>query len=491
MNIETQGFDGMPFGPKKLLTARELCSLFGLSKSFVYQHTMEGAKHPLPVVRIGERAVRFDPDKISTYIRSRERHRPNARLGSFDGVVRANRKGKYKLARRRFQNGSVKLRADRGPAYWQGFYREDIINEAGKTVRTRKSVILGSREDIPNEKVARQKLAVILNPINDVKHKPKKMMTFSAFIGKYRALKLANQKGTTVHGYETNIRVHYLPEFGDFELSDITPEDVQIFLNQKRLEGKAVQTLKNLKWGLSSIFESAIKHGYIKSNPAPRADLPPEEVKEPAKLPTGDQLTLLIDNLEEPYSTMVYLVAVSSIRPEEMVFKWTDLRAETRDLMVVRAMNQGKFHTPKYHRVNRPIRLTEADVQRLLRLKEQAKAQDEDWMFPNRIKKGKILKPGPIRHEHLLERRIQPVARKLGLPHITWRLLRHWGATQMIAAQVDIKAAQQRLGHSRPTTLLIHYAQVLGESADKAAGLLSGQLGYVIPAEFSVNPVEV
>jgi len=130
-------------------------------------------------------------------------------------------------------------------------------------------------------------------------------------------------------------------------------------------------------------------------------------------------------------------------------------------------------------------------VQRLLRLKEQAKAQDEDWMFPNRIKKGKILKPGPIRHEHLLERRIQPVARKLGLPHITWRLLRHWGATQMIAAQVDIKAAQQRLGHSRPTTLLIHYAQVLGESADKAAGLLSGQLGYVIPAEFSVNPVEV
>ncbi len=55
--------------------------------------------------------------------------------------------------------------------------------------------------------------------------------------------------------------------------------------------------------------------------------------------------------------------------------------------------------------------------------------------------------------------------------------LRHWGATQMVAAKVDIKAAQQHLGHSRPTTLLIHYAQVLDESADKAAGLLSGKLG--------------
>jgi hypothetical protein len=54
---------------------------------------------------------------------------------------------------------------DRGPAYWQGFYREDIISEAGKTIRARKSVILGSLKDIPNEKVAKQKLAVILTQL--------------------------------------------------------------------------------------------------------------------------------------------------------------------------------------------------------------------------------------------------------------------------------------------------------------------------------------
>src|SRR5260370_31558495 len=100
--------------------------------------------------------------------------------------------------------------------------------------------------------------------------------------------------------------------------------------------------------------------------------------------------------------------------------------------MVVRAMNQGKFHTPKYHRANRPIRLTEADVQRLLRLKDQAKAQDDDWMFPNRIRKGRTLKPGPIRYEHLLEPKIKPVPTRLGLPHITWHLLRPRGPVPMI-----------------------------------------------------------
>jgi len=120
------------------------------------------------------------------------------------------------------------LREDRGPAYWQGFYREDVVNEAGKTVRKRIGVNLGSLKEVPNEKVARQKLAVILNLINDVKQRPKRMMTFRGFIKKYRALKLANQKGTTVHGYETNIRAHYLPEFGDMELSDISPEAADI-----------------------------------------------------------------------------------------------------------------------------------------------------------------------------------------------------------------------------------------------------------------------
>ena len=84
---------------------------------------------------------------------------------------------------------------------------------------------------------------------------------------------------------------------------------------------------------------------------------------------------------------------------------------------------------------------------------------------------------GPIWHETLLSRRIQPVAEELGLPHITWRLLRHWGATQMVEARVPLKAAQELLGHSRPDILLKFYAHVLDGSADAAAEVLSVQLG--------------
>jgi integrase/predicted DNA-binding transcriptional regulator AlpA len=469
---QTNGPEGVgrPLEPQRLMTVRELCAAFSISPGWVYKRTKRGAADPLPVVRLGRCGIRFDPAKISTYIRSRERHRPSATLDSSDGIARVSGKGHYTLTRKRFQAGSVRLREDRGPAYWQGFYREDVVTEAGKTVRKRMAVNLGSLKEVPNEKTARAKLTVILDPINDVECRPKKMMTFRGFVEKYRALKLANKKGTTVHGYETNIRAHYLPEFGETELSDISIEAVQAFLNQKASDGKAVQTLKNLKWGLSSIFVAAIKYGYMTSNPARGADLPPEQIHEQKVLPTFDQLGKLIERLEEPISTAVWLAAVGCVRPEELAFQWKDLEAEKRMLWVVRAVNRGKLHTPKYHRTNRPIRLTEADVERLLALKTRMQAKDDDWVFPN------TRKTGPIWHEDLLARRIQPLARELGLPHITWRLLRHWGATQMVEARVPLKAAQERLGHSRPDILLKYYAHVLDESADMAAATLSGQL---------------
>jgi integrase len=68
-------------------------------------------------------------------------------------------------------------------------------------------------------------------------------------------------------------------------------------------------------------------------------------------------------------------------------------------------------------------------------------------------------------------------ALSVGLPHITWRLLRHWGATQMVETRVPLKAAQELLGHSRSDSLLKVYAHVLDASADMAAATLSGQLG--------------
>jgi integrase len=48
-------------------------------------------------------------------------------------------------------------------------------------------------------------------------------------------------------------------------------------------------------------------------------------------------------------------------------------------------------------------------------------------------------------------------------------MLRKWGSTHLIANRLPVNAVQERLGHSRPDIVLIHYARLLDESAVAAA----------------------
>jgi hypothetical protein len=171
----------------QLPTVTQLCDVLKVSPSWIYQRTMESCREPLPVVRFGPRSLRFDREQVFHYIHKHERHWAGARLESSDGSAPINGKGHFKLAQKRFQAGSVRLRKDVRPPYWEGFYRDDIITEEGKTVRKRRSVYLGTEKDL-SEKAARQKLGVILEPINSGSSRPRKMMTFRGFIQKYRTL---------------------------------------------------------------------------------------------------------------------------------------------------------------------------------------------------------------------------------------------------------------------------------------------------------------
>jgi integrase len=453
------------------LSVKQLATALNISTNWIYKRTAPGCPDPLPHLSIG-RSKRFELEKVRLHLETRQSNGSSATLSNTGGIARVNGKVLKRMTRRRFQNGYVRLREDRKQPWWEGFYWSDSIQEDGKITRKRKSVKIGLQEDLPTKRTALRKLSEILSQINDTNYRPKSAMSFRSFISKYRELKLATKKGTTQHGYETNIRAHYLPHFADEPLAEIDTEQIQAFINQKATkEKKSFNTLKNLKWGLSSIFAAAVKFGYIKENPVRNADLPPRDVREEEKLPTAEHLDKLIARLEEPYSTMVWLHAVAIPRPSEgFAFKWSDLNTETNQLMVVRAVNRGKFHTPKYHRVNRPVQLTPADVQRLLALKKLQNAADSDWIFPSENPEA------PLRHEDVLSRKIQPKARELGLPHVTWRMLRKWGSTHLIANRLPVNAVQERLGHSRPDIVLIHYARLLDESAVAAAATVSSKL---------------
>jgi Phage integrase, N-terminal SAM-like domain len=330
--------------PQQLLDLDQLCTRLNVSPSWVYKRTKKGAPDPLPVLR-GIGRLKFDAEQVRLYIAARQRPATGATLSSSDGSARVNGNRYRALTRRRFQTGFVRLREDRTPAWWEGFYREDVVDESGQIRRKRKSVNLGLLSIVPTKRAAQRKLGGILAEINDADYRPRSTVTFSGFVKKYRELKMPTKKGTTQHGYEVNLRKHFIPFFGEMQLSEIDTETVQAFINQKIAADYSHNTLKNLKWGLSSVFEEAVKYKYLKSNPVRTADLPPEGIREDAPLPTGSQLELLIAHLSYVLGEAVWLVAITCIRPEELAFKWSDLDVEKRQLWIKRAVNRSKLHT--------------------------------------------------------------------------------------------------------------------------------------------------
>ncbi len=457
--------------PSELLTVRDLCALFGVSRDWVYKRTRATATSPLPCIRLGK-LLRFPPERVRQYLESSQNLDSGGSVPATDGIARVNGRRHRAMARKRFQAGHVRLRGKRDP-YWEGFYREDVLLPDGRVVRKQRTKNLGRRADIPTKRLAQRKLADTVKELNDEDYRPRPVVTVRDFVEqKYLKLTMPTKKDTTRHGYEVILRKHVLPEVGDRQLTELTGEDIQELLNRKTASGLSWSTVRNIKWVLSAVFEAAMKHGYRKSNPARLADLPPEPVQELQPLASDDDLNRLEDSLEEPYRTLIWLGRVSGLRPSELfALRRSSLKRETRRIWVVEAINNGKPHSPKTHRSRRPIQLDEEQWERLEEfLGRTAGAKEDDWLFPNQ--RG----TGPIRADNVLERVIRPKVKELGLPRITLHLLRHWNLTTMVEEGVSVKVAQERLGHSRSETTMKHYLHVSDEAHAHAAQAISRRL---------------
>src|SRR4029077_14849294 len=67
-----------------------------------------------------------------------------------------------------------------------------------------------------------------------------------------------------------------------------------------------------------------------------------------------------------------------------------------------------------------------------------------------------------------MKRHIQPAARKMGLPFVNWRCLRTSHATWLVQAGADPKSVQGQMRHSRVSTTMDIYAQIVPTAQRRA-----------------------
>lgn len=380
------------------------------------------------------------------------------------------------MARRRYQAGCLFKRGTRRKV-WVARWREDVVRQSGEVGRLHRSVVLGTLAELPTKKDAFTRLEEKLREVNAGSQRPEAGMRFESFVqAQWSVLVLPTLKPSTRHGYKHMLAKHVLPYWRSWRMRDITKVDVQQFVADKFRQGAGWQTVRNAWTLFSGILETAVGYGFLNANPARGVKFPQKGLREAPAIFNRDQFARLLDELNEPYRTMVQLIAVTGLRVGELLaLRWRVLDLETGTLRVAESVFEGEVQTPKTAKARRTIPLGPGSVEVLKQHKQRStRCQEADWVFPNRA-------GHPYRESKLLEKVLQPAAVRAGLGRVTWHQFRHIHSSLLNDLRVPVKIAQEQLGHASIQTTLNIYTHVVDASHRQAIEAIEGRLFPSVP----------
>jgi integrase len=375
-----------------------------------------------------------------------------------------------KLARRRFQCGSLFQRGKRKKV-WVARWWEETIDEQGKSVRVRRSEILGKVADITSYRQAANLLNQRMQRINGDHYSPQATRKFVDFVRTdWEPVMLPTMKYATQKSYAYFLRVHLIPALGDLQLREISREPIQRLLNTKLAAGLAWETVHHLQCALSKILGTAVEWGYIEANPVRMTRLPRRTRIRAKTVIAPEQLRLLLARLPEPSRSLVLLLMLTGMRIGELLaLRWRNVDLLNGLLHVEETVYDGHFDEPKSRHSVRLIPLGPLAVAFLTATRRRKREDASSLVFPSR-------KGSPLDRHTLLSRQLKPAAQAAGLGNVTWHLLRHSNATLHDSLGTPLGTVQALLGHSSSEITRQVYLHSLAADRRTAAEKLEAHL---------------
>ncbi len=170
----------------------------------------------------------------------------------------------------------------------------------------------------------------------------------------------ATCKPSTTREYKDILNNHVWTVFSEQKITDITRGDVKDFLFSKLNGGYAYSTVAHFRNCLSGVFNLAIDHKIMDTNPAQnlRKVIKKKDSQIDINPLTASELNLLLETLKEhfkfKYYTLFMLLARTGMRRgEALALKWGDIDFNGRFIEVRRNYVRKRIQTTKSDKIRR------------------------------------------------------------------------------------------------------------------------------------------
>jgi integrase len=290
---------------------------------------------------------------------------------------------------------------------------------------------------------------------------------------------------TTLRKYRSIVESVLRPELGKIKLAKLTARDLDRLYAKLTEKGNKATTVRRVHALIGAALHQAERWDLVDRNVAHRATPPPVHAAE-VIAPSPDEVQRIIEvaeAIEPALASLLLLAALTGARRGELcALRWSDVDWQARTLHVARSVYEtagGGWaeKSTKTHQ-GRRIGLDELGLEILRRHRYQVDALAgeldvtlaPDAFIFSRSPAGLE----PIRPD-VLSKFTRRVADKAGVDtHL--HALRHFSATQAIAAGFDPVTVGARLGHADPAITLRVYSHAV-EQRDRE---LAASLGKVL-----------
>jgi integrase len=296
---------------------------------------------------------------------------------------------------------------------------------------------------------------------------------------------------TTLETYGNHIERHIRPALGDVPIGELSAHDLDSLYGKLALgdgvdqRPLAVRTIRLNHAVIRAALQQGVDWGWLDRNPATSAKPPTLDRQERPGLSVDDLQRLLRAAAEEDadMATIIAMAALTGARRGELCgLRWSDVDWTAGTLRIERAWVTGvggqHLTTTKTKR-GRTVALGSVGLA-LLRRYESEKVAVWGSLDPD----GWMLCYGdgskPMRAKTLTGY-VTDLGRRLDPPlSVHFHEFRHFAASELLGAGVDLKTAAARMGHS-PTVLAEIYAHSTDDRNAAAAELLGAVVARALP----------